>query len=80
MRYLAAIFLLPLSLLANDFEVECPTCSEHFIIKTQTTVKTFTAGIWGDTWVCPNINCAYENYTAINRCALCGTQQPGNRG
>jgi hypothetical protein len=32
---------------------------------------------WGfETWICPNENCRYENYTAIEYCGLCGTTRP----
>jgi hypothetical protein len=31
---------------------------------------------WGfETWICPNENCRYENYTAIEYCGLCGTKR-----
>ena len=32
-------------------------------------------GVWGDTWICPNSSCGYENYDAIGYCALCGTKR-----
>lgn len=33
-------------------------------------------GLWGETWICPRKDCGYENYTAINNCAICGTRRP----
>lgn len=77
MKYLLTLFLLPLSLMAQDMCVECPTCHQHLNIKSEITINKVKTGIWGDTWFCPNPNCGYENYTGINNCALCGTRQPG---
>ncbi|CUI18123.1 conserved putative secreted protein (plasmid) [Candidatus Protochlamydia naegleriophila] len=34
------------------------------------------AGFWGDTWICPNPDCGYENYEAVNFCGICGTRKP----
>ena len=33
------------------------------------------AGFWGDTWICPNSNCGYENYNAVRYCGICGTER-----
>lgn len=38
--------------------------------------RSLLTGIWGDTWICPRKDCGYENYTAINNCAICGTRRP----
>ena len=29
-------------------------------------------GIFGDTWICTNKSCGYENYEGINYCGICG--------
>ncbi len=36
----------------------------------------FLEGLWGDTWICPNPACGYENYDAVNYCGICGTRKP----
>jgi hypothetical protein len=30
---------------------------------------------WGDTWICPNPDCRYENYDAVDYCGICGTRR-----
>lgn len=78
MKYLLTVLLLPISLMAHDISIECPTCHDHIIIKTEPKISGVKAGrgFWGETWVCPNSACGYENYVEIKYCALCGTKQP----
>jgi hypothetical protein len=52
---------------ANSHIFECPYCLKPIECKR----------IWGDTWICPNENCGYENYDGINHCGLCGTPRNG---
>ena len=39
-------------------------------------LEDFRAGLWGNTWICPNPDCGYENYDAVNYCGICGTRKP----
>lgn len=40
----------------------CPHCEKPIEIRT-----------WGETWICPNKKCGYENYDGIDYCGICGT-------
>lgn len=79
MKALLVLCLLPFSLMAGDICINCPTCQESIVIKSELQIDSVQAGIFGDTWICPNQRCGYENYTAIRYCALCGTEQPKRR-
>jgi len=46
-------------------QIRCPHCENDVDLKIE-------CGIFGDTWICQNPNCGYENYTAVSRCGICG--------
>lgn len=65
------LFILALTFMAfhnslkADLNFNCPSCKKNIHFQ----------GIWGGTWICPNSNCAYENYDAIRYCGICGTDR-----
>jgi hypothetical protein len=36
-----------------------------------------TKRFWGETWICPNPDCGYENYEAVDYCGICGAFRYG---
>lgn len=87
MKKLLLLLICPLSLFATNDQsyCECPYCSNVISIETIVEPKIVSAsiphlkagiGILGETWICPNSACGYENYIIINYCGLCGTKQP----
>lgn len=59
------IFILIGSYQCNAAEIQCPYCENSVDLKIE-------CGVFGDTWICQNPHCGYENYTAVSRCGICG--------
>src|ERR1700679_281748 len=61
---LGAIFLIfNLDELTAQTYINCPSCKKGIKMS------------WGETWICPNKHCGYENYDQVSYCGVCGTNR-----
>jgi hypothetical protein len=59
------LFIIVGSYNCHAAQLKCLHCENRVDIKIE-------CGVFGDTWLCQNPHCGYENYTAVSRCGICG--------